>query len=636
MSGAFNRSNHLEFKTWLFKTDLLGAMNQIDRFFYLRYNQPFLEEVESARAARKGSNRTSFLKIKQKIEESQFVTEYEGISSSINAIPGHREKMTKQIYQAYRLITGSSPNPKEQTRFDINQLILSTPFGGLEVAYNLVNLVSRYQNNGTSYQSKKLRQIYELEIWKWVWYWTVTSHGIFDPTHYDVFQVLKPEQKYAFSGTTSSKIAKILSFTDNISEKTIQRTLREHVLCFLLSVQDFLLKKETEENEPEKYFSEKEMLEMLSTRALSELDKAPKVQPTSKDDVTVEQQMLFVLDPFHSARLKKTLRFFYDQRPSHHLAWQVKLLPDSNLYNIIRSLNEDRRKDLRDDFESFSKKRKSVSEREKVIITKLDGKISRPVAATSSRKKEDGPEITTTENTQSINKAVGGSTQKIKSIEKNKTNKAEHNIEKNKTNKAEHKNGETIKIPELQLGLPYIIELHQSSKSFRISTTNLAQLLLIDDFTLYKRTIQFLIQTKQLKLDKKTIQFLWSNRKKLVNETLAPMEKVTVQDLSEILQNHKESPISWSICVPILRHKFGYTAQNLRDFEAKSAKLLASPIPTQLKQQGLEKDIIAHYLKFGRSEFEKAMKLILSHKLLKTSEEKNIILACWNLASLSD
>ncbi len=169
MQSHITKDNRIDIKEWQFSNDPYSAIKKIDRYFYQNYSSRLLKEVERIRESGELKGKGFIKRFQKRMSGSQFILEYEGVKG-FNKMGGHRKRMTDRINKVYWKITKEFPpnDETEQQRHLINTKILETPFGGLEVATQIISLIQSYQALAQQHQTEQLAKTYDNEVWKWI------------------------------------------------------------------------------------------------------------------------------------------------------------------------------------------------------------------------------------------------------------------------------------------------------------------------------------------------------------------------------------------------------------------------------------------------------------------------------------
>lgn len=559
MKEFISGNNRVKTNEWDFNGDFNNTVKKLDRYFYVNYTSELLAEVEKMRMLTGKKGLFGFAK---KASGSQFILEYEGIHG-INKLGGHRQKMTDRINKVFYLITRENPKKgKDNDRHLINSKILETPFGGLEVASLIMTLFNSYEQL-SKHQTDKLTNIYKLEISKWIFYWTISSYSLNKIELYDIFNV--NNRSPIFSGTVSKKISDLIDFSKKCSNDNNQYLFRFYILSYLTQAQDFLLQKEEELTEPECLYEKKVLIDMLMKQLLFFIDRTEKKKLSL---TTHEQRMLFIFYPYHPMRIKKTVAYFLTKRSARQLAWQLKIVPDENFYWIIGSLDDRGKKMLLKELKNIAKIKKNSSERENLLINKLETKIKK-ISAKSTLTPQ----------------APGVATVRVL------PNTTSENIAANEQ-KSDQKPLETANRDRLDILLetPFIVDVQfVDTNSKNVCASNLMQVLSFKHKNIFLQTVHFVTKTGQLHIDKTDLIQLWKQKETIQTEKLSPLERLTYKDLCRSLTGNTYS--NWKEIVPFLYVKVGESASDLKKYEQHILAILEQTfIRAKEKWEGINEE----------------------------------------------
>lgn len=595
-SSDFETSNRFIFKGWDFSTKALDTYRKMDRFFYLHYSKAFLDDVEKARESRTKSQSRFKLKFKQKVEESQFITEYLGIDGR-NKMSGHREKMTQKIHKVYKALTGvdisrSNDAPK---RDEVDSTILAEPFAGLEVAFQLVEQLQKQRDlstQGMEILSKQLITIYENEILKWSWYWIVASYSTKDDAFFDIFQLFG--QKSKISGSFASKIGRLVTYVDRIINTRVQQYIRWLLLAFLTLAYDSLIKNAAAVSDPEKLEESKDLIRMMCKPIIDKIDSKAFKEVKLRPD---EELITAGLYTFHKKRLPLSVKWVRQHRNDDYLAWIFQIMPDSIMYSTVNLMNEEWRRTTFNALSNIAKNRKISSEMDTILINKLDKKLkkkdtSSPASAAPTKER---PKKAPKEERQS-----SGSKPEVPA--------AQGNIEDTEFQKT--------------LVRPFVLGVMISDTGYKITCASILQFLHAGNKELFNALRSFLLKTKQKNVSDEMWELIWNDRKQALkdNPLLSPMEKIWVDDVVTELQ--QTGVINWEKVVDLIGIKLGASQETVNTREKK----LHAFINRQINGQGQKLSDLLH---LDEKKIRLATDQLENKGVLKSAGEKQNLVVCW-------
>ena len=597
-----NSDNRVELKGFDFRGDFKAAMIKLDRFFYLNYTRSLLSDVERVRGDASIKKKGLFDRLAKRASGGQFVLEYEGVTGGINRLGGHRHRLTEKINRVYYLITKEKPAKIAiLDRHHINTTILSTPLGGLEVASQILNMVKSYQQLA-KHQSEQIKQVFDNEIWKWLFYWVFSAHGMGEKEQFDIFKIYSSSSP--FIGAPTKKISDLISFSRDIKNPSLQYLFRYLLLVFVTQAQDYLLQREEEITEPEGTYEQKILIDMLLKHFLFIMDsKETRAQNKGLQLKPVEQELLFALYPFHPMRVKKTLSYYLVKRSARHLAWQVKCLPDENFFFLANSMNEDGKKRLLKELKAISRINKKPTEKEKELINKLETKTKKVLARSTSGASPAFSAIQTIRVPKETPvDSETGPPEKIEPTEEN------------------------LKILAELIVRPFFSDVQVEEKKLSVCATNLAQILMIKNKRVYSETLLFLAATNQLAIAKGFKPFIWDYKEKVIEGGLTPIESITISDLSTSLSEAQVN--CWKDIIPSFYIKVGKTSADLKNYEQNIVALFDRLVTFtgENSEQTLE---IEQLLNLSRENFNLWLESFKESKAASPEEVKTVF-DCWS------
>lgn len=625
-TSDFGAHNRLEFRDWNTKQKSPQLMYQrMDRYFYLEYSQSNLEAIEKARINRQTSRRSTFLKLNQKIDEDQFVTEYLGIDGYTNKMSGHRERMTKKILMVYEKVTGNRLKKGEiPDRIDVDQSILQTPFGGLEVSFQLVQYIQQQRElsmSGRDIISEKLIQTYDNEILKWIWYWTIASHANNDKQHFDLFKIMS--DRYLIQGDFISKLGRVITYVDKIKNERYKQLLRWHLIAYVSSALDVLLTEGDSSNASEEKISEaREILKMLTKPILDKLEtKELKKAQLSKR----EQQIILVLYQFHIARIPQSIAYYQQKTRDFDLAWQMLIMPDQILFNVVSGLEEGRRKRIRKMIGEIHRTLKTLTDLDRQLTQKLDTKINPKKKVDSKPKKAIGNSVVAS--AKPAKKSAEEATIDAE-IAKNKAHEGEVSMKGVLPKDDPNLEGKLAKLWNT-IDRPFIVSIKTEGDALKVVCSTLQQILYFDNRMLYEKVREFLEVTRQSDMPPDLHELLWEQRNHEFKEkgSITPLQKIQLEELTRELNTADE--INWDLIVKAFETNFGSTA----DVVNKSTEMVSHLLGIKVTKPPKETKVL-DFLNLSYGKMEQVLDKMLEVGLLKTPHEKHIVITCWNVLYL--